>query len=505
MITILIILALVAVAAAGKNLPSLLFAPAINLIQFFGSLIEDGREHLKQYIMTPEPPGLLRYIMSLVFTVGSIAYSLLDAIMTEISLKIFLSEKGMKAFSTNISGLDYFMSHYLYLCLSIILILLLTACIHYVFSYITNRYPNTIEPITFIAVIIATLGMIIVLAFMRYYSAKLLVEINMMFTNHNYTISTVLTNKIGWISMALFVWGILCAGLCAHLGINQFITQTVQILAGIVFIPITVLYYGLIAISKILEGVKAIIEIPINAIDNVVQYAKDMFTKRNLDYKVATILLIVVLSLFITGCKVPETRPRLVVSVVDLSSSFKSEHANTIAKIKEMIDCLKEQDSYYCLFISATSYSDKQLVFLLPETDNTNIDTKMNYYMSRDSVKQEIADIINKTCVNRTDVLGALHRAQLIFEKNGKGCDKYLFVFSDISDNVNQKMEAPSLDSVNVMVLFANADKEEYAKAQAQKGNWMNMLRKSKAKSYNILERDLSKTFNLEQYMEGGI
>jgi hypothetical protein len=443
--------------------------------------------------------------MSLLFTVGSIAWSTLDAIMTAISLKIFITEKGLKIFSTGIAQVDYFTEHYLYSSISVVLILLLTVLIHYAFSYIANKYPQAIEGITFFAVIFATVGMIIILALMRFYSAQLLTEMNRAITNHNYFLSSNLTSKIGWISMVFFVWGILCAGLCAHLGVNQFITQTMQIGAGIVFIPITVLYFGFIAISKILEGVKSIIEIPINAIDSVVQYVKDMFTKRNLDYKGATLLLIVALSLFITGCKIPGAHPRLIVSVVDLSMSFRQEHANTIVKINEVMDCLKEQDSFYCIFINAASYSNKQLVFILPETDDTNINAQMNYYRTRDSVKQEIADIINKTCVNRTDVLGALHRAQLIFEKNGKGCDKYLFVFSDISDNVNQKMETPSLDSVNVIVLFANADKEEYAKAQAQRDNWQNMLRESNAKSFSILERDLSQTLDIKQYLEGEI
>jgi len=504
MYPVIIILTLVAIAAAGKNTTSILFAPLTTCIQFLGSLIEDGREQLKHYILTPEPPGLIRYTMSVLFTIGSIGYSLLDAIIFQISLKVFLTEKGLQLFKTNVPGVDYFVVHYLYSCLSIILILLLTVCIHYVFSYIANRFPNVIEPITFVAVIIATLGMIIVLAFMRFYSARLVSEINMMMSNHNYSISTNLTNKIGWISMALFVWGILCAGLCAHLGVNQFITQTVQIGAGILFLPTTIIYYGFIIASKIIESIKAIIEVPISAIANIMQYTKEMFGKKNLDYRVTAIFIVFILSLFLTGCKMPESHPKMIIAVVDLSTSFQHEHNNSINKLNELIDCLEEKDSFYCLFITDESYSNKQLIYLLPETENADIDTKMNYYRERDSVKQAIAEVIKTEKTNRTDVLGALYRVHSICAGKESSNDKYLFVFSDASDNVNKDMSIPGLDSINVMLLFANTDKQDHASAKGQKDSWSDILNKSNAKTVNVLEHDLSQAFNIKQYLEGG-
>jgi len=504
MTTIIIILSLAAIAAAGKILPSILFTPVTSIIHFFGSLLEDGRERLKNYIVNPEPPGLIRYSMSILFTVGSIAYSLLDAIMAEISLKMFLSEKGMKLFSSGISWLDYFMSHYLYSCLSVALILLLTVLIHYAFSYISNKHPQAIEGTAFIAVIVAVIGMITILALMRFYSAQLLLEMNRAITNHNYDLSANLTNKVGWVSMLLFVWGILCAGFCAHLGVNQFITQTAQICAGVVFVSTTILYYAFIIISKIIDSIKAIIEIPVNAVANIMQYTKEMFGKKSLDYRVAGVIIILILSFFLTGCKMPEQHSRLLVVSVDLSNSFHHEHDNSIGKINEVIDCMEEKDAFYCLFINDASYSNKQIIYLLPETEGTDINNKMDYYRTRDSVKQAIADIINTTQANKTDIVGALQRARAIFEGKGKGCDKYLLMFSDISDNVNKDIQMPQLDSINVLILFANADKQQYTEANRQKDNWQNLLENSNVKSLTILEHDLSQSLDVRQYLEGG-
>jgi len=224
-ITILILLTLAAIIAAGRNLPSMLFAPILSIIQFLGSLIENCRENLKQFIVKPDPPGLIRYFMATVFTVGSMGWAILDAILMALSLKIIVSEKALMLFSTGNPVVNTFINRHLYSCVSIIVVVMLSIMIHFYFQYLARKYPQSIEAITGISVAITIIGLIVVIAFMRFYSSQLFIEMNKAIESRNYSISPELTSKAGVLSMIFFVLGMLSSGLAAFLGLNQFIFQ----------------------------------------------------------------------------------------------------------------------------------------------------------------------------------------------------------------------------------------------------------------------------------------
>jgi hypothetical protein len=505
MTTILILLTLAAIAAAGRNLPSMLFAPILSIIQYFGSLIEGFRENLKRYILTPEPPGLIRYILSALFTLGSITWSLMDALLTEVSLKIIVSEKTLQLFKTGIQPVDYFISNYLYSCIALVLVLMLTLLFHFAFSYIANRYPHLIEQMTFISVVVAALGMLIIMALMRYYSSQWFSEVNRAIANHNYVLPNNLTSKTGMLSMMFLVWGILCAGICAHLGFNQFLKQTAQILTGIVFVPISLLLFFLVLLSKLVEGVKAIIGIPVAIVSSAVDLIKESVRKRQPDYRIISMIVIFILSIFLSGCTLPVNKPKLIVAVIDQSYSFKQEQDNTITKVNNLIDFLGPEDHFYCLFINGKSYSDKQLLYILPRQDEADIYNLLDDYKSRDDVKKSISDILAGPCSNNSDILGALHRAQAIYKSRREGYDKYLFLFSDLSDNINRQTPAPELDSVRVITLFSNSDKKNHLSAKSQTEAWEKVFTDSRASEVLILGHDISMSFDIKQYLERGI
>jgi len=503
--TITIILVLAAIIAAGRNLPSILFAPVLSIIQFLGSLIENCRENLKHYILKPEPPGLIRYILSAFFTLGSIAWSLMDALLTEVSLKIIVSEKTLQLFKTGIQPVDYFISNYLYSCISLVLVLMLTLLIHFAFSYIANRYPHLIEQLTFIAVVVAALGMLIIMALMRYYSSQWLSEMNRAIANRNYVLPNNLVNKTGMLSMLFLVWGILCAGVSAHLGFNQFLKQTAQILAGIAYVPLSMLLFSLVLLSKLVEGAQSIISIPVAIVSSAVDLIKESVRKRQPDYRVISMIVILFLSLFLSGCSLPANKPKFIVAVVDQSYSFKQEQDNAITKINNLVDLLSPEDHFYCLFINSKSYSDKQLLYILPRQDEADINNLLDDYKSRDDVKKSISEILAGPCSNNSDVLGALHRAQAIFKSRREGYDKYLFLFSDLSDNINIQTHTPELDSVRVITLFSNSDKKNPMSAKSQTEAWEKVFTDSRASEVLILGHDISMSFDIKQYLERGI
>lgn len=502
MFPIILILTLAAIGAAGKNLPALLISPITSLIHFLGSLIEEGRERLKERILFPEPPSLVRYILSILFTIGSLSWSLMDALMLSASLKIFVNEKVLKMFSTGNYVFDTLINRYLYSFMSIIMVLMISILIHYLMNYLAQKYPHRIEEITGISVAVTVIGLIINLAFTRYYSSQIFTEMSKAVETKNYSVSMALTGKVGLLSLFLFIWGVLCAGICAHLGFNQFLVQTTQIFAGLTYIPLSVLFYSFVLLSKVIEGIQAIIGIPVNIVCGAVDMFKGMFRNKQPDYRIISMIVLLLLGLFLAGCSIQPYKPRLIVAVIDQSCSFKSEYEACIIKTNEIIDALKEEDMFYCLFINGQSYSDKQLLYILPKDGETDLNSIFDGYKDKDDIKKKISDVLNGPGARHSDVLGSLYRVQSIFRKDGKNCEKYLFLFSDLSDNVNKESYALEMDSVNIMVLFANSNINNYISAQNQKEIWQKILEGSKASDVTILEHDLSVSCDLNKYLE---
>jgi hypothetical protein len=266
------------------------------------------------------------------------------------------------------------------------------------------------------------------------------------------------------------------------------------------YLPLSILWIVLIILKRVLDALQQLIAIPLQIIGHVVKFFKWIWKSKG-PKELLTILIIIWAFACFQGCT--EEKGKVIVTMFDNTGSFTSEKHNAINKLDEIIDELALGDEFYFVLIGDKSFSDKRLVYLKSDNSEESIESKMHFYKRKDEIKTDILQMINANKSTRTDVAGSLDRVQTIFSnKDSKRFSKYLLIFSDLSDNKTKELSGLSLDSVHVLVLFASSDKGDYNAAQNQIDRWKKYFQNSRASSVEILNHDLSMTFDIKTFIK---
>lgn len=500
--TYFIIAAAVLLAAADSSLAERLISPIKEFIRSLGSLTEKACDKLKHFMKTPTPPSPANLILSLFYLKGSLGWSMLDSILLAFSLEVILPGQSTSLISTGFKPVDIFLHKHLFIALSLAIILITTLILHFIIDYLQRTYPQVMQPAFVIFVILTLIGIILFLCLLRSMGTIASGRINELVSSGNYAFPVDLIKENAKLSTGLLIIGIFSAAICFQLGFFSTIHQLSQLGVGLfLYVPLFLIWLALVILMLLLNAVERIVDIPIKAIKAIKDFIKDLFdrNKHKGSGGISSILLIIGLGILAQGCGT-SAMPKLVVVAIDLSGSFNQMKEPTLKKVDEIIECIDSEDQFYCLFICENSFKDKRMIYLLPNT-NTSIQGNLQYMKDRDDVNKAIADVVLSQNSKRTDITGVIQRCQDIFSSNGRGYDKYLFIFSDLSDNLNVESSKLLLDSVNINVLFAGIDQQMYEKAQNNIDSWTQVLRKTGALTVKIMGYDISNSFSIEKYL----
>lgn len=501
MLTLLLLaIALAAVAATGKDLPAMLLAPITSSIRFVGKTIEDLLDKIEQYFKYPEPPNLIGFTLATLCMVGALSWIVTDSLCLAFGFQLLIPDKTISFLSLGNTALNKLVLKYIYIGIAVSVTLSLSILIHHLYVYLEHRFPERIEGLTAIMNVFTVLALLISLGYLRYHGTNIANEISQAIATKEYSLLKSTVKSTGMLAMIIYWLGVLASGNLWFLGFSKFILMGSQLIAGILIIPLTCISFAFMLLNKLTEGIEKILMIPVAFIDNIYQFIRFTFKPKEASYKILFILLVILSSLIFQGCITPE-KPKVIVTIVDLSASFNPEKDNTIIKINTIIDCIEPEDCFYFICIAEKSFSDKNLLYINQQVKTAEIQGNLDHYKKKDNLKDTIASIIKGYSAKRTDVLGAFYRAQVIFEEKGNDYDKYLIIFSDLSDNVNKSAYNIRLDSVNVLALFAGTDKSDFRAAQAQNDKWRDVLSKSNAKAVRIYGNDLGVSCDIVNHL----
>lgn len=502
---IIIIAALAAIAATGKQLPEILLSPAKNLIHKLGLEVEGLSNKMREYVIN-DPPNPISYILCLLSLIGALSWIAFDSMYLSLGFQILLPEKMLGLLSFGNRSVGLVMSKYLYWGISLSCTLVLSMLVHHSYEYLAYRYPERINGIVAVMNIITVVSLLVVLGMLRYQSTKIGNIINNAIMNKDYSVMTRHSTDGRMLGVWLYVLGVIASGHLWFLGYSKFIKQNSQMIVGVLGIPVFFLCYMLMAGMIVFDGTQRILEVPVAIVDGILSFLKWLFRKKPPmgPGTFTSAILLFGLSLLFSGCSIPDARPRLFVTVIDLSSSFKPERENTIAKVNELIDNLEPEDQFYCLFVDGNSFSNKRLLYLRPEDAETDVNAKLVYFKSKDDLKKQITDVVNKSSATRTDILGSFQRTQELFKEKGMGHDRYLIVFSDMDDNINNRSSQLMLDSVRVLILFAGTNQSNFNASQSNIERWREILQESHVSSPEIYSHDISVSLDINKYLNEG-
>lgn len=503
MTTYFILAAVLALAAADSSLAERLISPIREFVRSLGSLTEKACDKLKHFMKTPTPPSPANLILSLFYLIGSLGWSSLDSILLAFSLEVILPGQSTSLISTGFKPADIFIQKHLFISLAFAIILITTLISHFIIDYLQRTHPQIMQPAFFVFVALTLVGILIFLCLLRSMGTIASGEINELIASGNYAFPVELIKNNAKLSTGLLIVGIFSAAVCFQLGFFSSVHQLTQLGVGLsLYIPLFLIWLALVILMLLLNAVERIVDIPIKAIKAIKDFFKDLFDKKppkGPSPSSIILLAILGLSMFCQGCT-SFPKSRLIVVAIDLSGSFNQMKEPTLKKVDEILECVDSEDQLYCLFICENSFIDKRLIYLLPTT-NTSIQGNLQYMKNKDKVKKDIADIVLNQNAKRTDVTGAFQRCQDIFNSNGQGKNKYLFLFTDLSDNLNIDISELSLDSVNINILYAGTDQQRHEKAQNNIDIWTQVLRKSGALTVKIMGYDISSSFSIDKYL----
>lgn len=489
--TLILAIALAAVAAAGKDLPAMLLAPVTNSIRFVGKTIEDLLDKIERFFNYPEPPNLVGFVLATLCMIGAMSWISTDSLCLAFGFQILIPDKTISFLSLGNTALNKLMLKYIYIGIAVSVTLSLSILVHHLYLYLEHRFPERIAGITALMNIFTVLALLISLGYLRYHSTNISNEISQAIATKEYSMLKSTLKSTGLLAMIIYWLGVLASGNLWFLGFTRFILMGSQLIAGALIIPLTCISFVFMLLNKLTEGIEKILMIPVAFMDNIFQFIRFTFKPKEASYKILFILLVILSSLVLQGCIKPE-KPKVIVTIVDLSASFNPEKDNTIVKLNNILDCIEPEDCFYFICIAEKSFSDKNLLYINQHANTSEIQDNLDYYKRKDSLKESVSSIIKGHSAKRTDVLGAFYRAQVIFEDKGNDYDKYLIIFSDLSDNVNKSAYNIRLDSVDVLALFAGTDKADFKVAYTQNDKWQDILSRSNAKSVLIYGHDLS-------------
>lgn len=499
---VIIALAALAVVSTKEDPAATLLLPATTLIGTLGSLVENARERLKKVIFEPAPPTPGKYLMSLFFLLGSLVWTLTDTALMTFALQLVMPGKSSALITTGIRSIDIFFAKYFYICAAFSITVIASLLIHYIFEYMQETFPQQIRTIVAMAVLVTVIGIVVALCSLRYYGANTAFALSKSMNSRDFNFPANIMTKSALFSVILFAFGILASGLCWFLGFASTVHQSSQIATlVVVYLPLSVLWVLLIIVKRILDGLQPLLAIPFQIIAPVIKFVKWLWKKKG-PKDMLTILMVISACACFQGCS--EDKGRVIVAVFDNTGSFANEKDNSLKKLDEIIDELNLGDEFYFALIGGKSFSDKKLVFLKSEGSEASIEGKLEFYKRKDELKSGILQMVNTNKSTRTDISGSLNRVQTIFkDKDSKAYSKYLLIFSDMSDNTSKDYSTSALDSVHVLVLYASSDKRNYNTAQNQIERWKQYFKDSRASSVEILNHDLSLSFDIQNFIKG--
>ena len=498
----IIAIALIALAlAATKEDPAaVLLSPVTSLIATLGALTENARERLRKFIFEPTPPTPPRLLMSMFFLLGSLAWTLTDTCLMSFALQLVMPGKSSALITTGIRSIDIFFAKYFYTCAAFSITVITSLLLHFIYEYFQETFPQHIRSIVAISVGVTVVGIVVALCLLRYYGATTAFDLNKSISSRDFSFPSNLITKSALLSTLLFAFGILASGLCWYLGFASTIHQITQGISLILlYLPLSILWIILIILKRILDALQPLIAIPLQIMAQIIKFFKWLWKNKGPKELLTILALFFVISS--QGCS--EEKGRTIVALFDNTGSFAAERDNSLEKLDELLEELELGDEFYFALIGERSFLDKRLIFLKSNSSETSIEGKMEFYKRKDELKADILQMVNSNKSARTGITGSLERVQSIFSsKESKSCSKYVFIFSDLSDNIGNNRSNCALDSVHVLVLFASSDKADYNTSQKQIDRWKQYFQNSRASSVEILNHDLSMTFNIKTFIK---
>ncbi|MEW6687183.1 MAG: vWA domain-containing protein [Candidatus Edwardsbacteria bacterium] len=503
-ITIIVLITLAVSLKGASTLSQTLLAPIASVIQAIGSLTEEAKDKLKRFITQPSLLTPTGFLMRFFFFAGALAWILIDSYLLSFGLQLVMPGNVSALVTTGIRPIDSFFSRYFFLTASISITILSSLLLHYFLQYLQETFPQSIGAIIAIAVLLTVLGLIITLALLSHSRTTLSHELVKSIASGEFNYPD-LIRKSATFSSILFVLGTIASGLCIYLSLSPLIYQLSQLSALLLlYLPLSLLWIALIIAKKLLDSSREIIAIPFLIIDSLLKFFKRFFnqnSKVNKPTGFLTAILIFFLCISGQGC-IPESKNRLIVVIFDNSGSFEQERKEALQRLYEVIETIEIGDEFYSLLITQNSFSDKRLQFLQSDYE-TGIESKMQFFKHKQELKSKLAATINSSKTAKTDLIGALERAQIIFSsKEDSRFRKLLVIFSDLSHNTANKLSTLSLAQVDVLVLFVSSDKESYESSQKQIEKWKQIFKQAKASSVQILTHDLSVTYNIKSFIK---
>ncbi len=167
---------------------------------------------------------------------------------------------------------------------------------------------------------------------------------------------------------------------------------------------------------------------------------------------VVSLLLVILLAACTEAPQDTLPRSRLVVSLLDLSGSF-AFVGESVGKMAGTVDEIGPGDEFVARAIDGSNSGQHILQAKLPRSTRTIDPTnRRRVYTMKLQMKQMLRRINTKHSSRKTDLMGPIYTASLLFQK-APDKQKYLLLFTDMEDNAGQTIPSGSLNLRGVKVI----------------------------------------------------